>query len=233
MVDDVVMKGVMVIASQCVYRTLFVVAYASHKNLQLVDLLARFYNRDALRVHVVIHFCLSARNLMMKHLSILRHAKAQNLDESPTDFDRSLAPRGSKDAHQIGKILADSEPSIDWIVSSPAQRTRETASAVVDVLGFKRGVVWQDEIYAGNAEGLLKVLAQVPAEMGHVLLVGHNPGVEELTSGLVAGSPTRLGISMLPAGLAYLTLEIFAWSKIRWGCGTLHALLHPKRVRAK
>lgn len=169
----------------------------------------------------------------MKHLSILRHAKAQNLDDYPSDFARPLAPRGSKDARHIGKILAGADPAIDWVVSSPSQRTRETAGAVVDVLGFKRGVVWQDEVYEGSAEGLLKVLAQVPAEMGHVLLVGHNPGMEELTSGLVAGSSTRLGISMLPATLAYLTLEIFAWNKIRWGCGTLHALMHPKRVRAK
>lgn len=169
----------------------------------------------------------------MKYLSILRHAKAQNLEESSSDFERSLTPRGVKDAHHIGEILVGLEPSIDWIVSSPAQRTRETAAAVVDVLSFKRGVVWQDDIYEGNADGLLKVLAQVPPEMGHVLLVGHNPGMEELLSGLAAGSPSRLGVSMLPAGLAHLTLEIFGWNKIRWGCGTLHALVHPKRVRAK
>jgi len=169
----------------------------------------------------------------MKHLSILRHAKAQTFEESPTDFERSLTQRGVKDAHHIGQILADIEPAVDWVVSSPAQRTRETAAAVVGVLGFTRGVVWQDGIYEGSADGLLNVLAQVPPEMGHVLLIGHNPGVEELVSGLTAGSPTRLGISMLPAGLAHLTLEIFGWNKIRWGCGTLHALLHPKRVRAK
>lgn len=169
----------------------------------------------------------------MKHLSILRHAKAQHIEEFPTDFERPLTPRGVKDARHIGQILADSEPAIDWIVSSPAQRTRETAAAVVETLNFARGVVWQDEIYEGDADGLLNVLAQVPLDMEHVLLIGHNPGVEELVSGLSAGSPVRLGISMLPAGLAYLTLEVFGWNQIRWGCGRLHALVHPKRVRAK
>ena len=169
----------------------------------------------------------------MKYLSILRHAKAQHINEYPTDFERSLAPRGVKEAQHIGKVLAELEPTIDWIISSPAQRTRETTTFVVNALSFKRGVVWQDAIYEGVADGLLNLLAQVPNDMTHVLLIGHNPGMEELVSGLAAGSPARLGITVPTAGLAHLTLEIFGWNQIRWGCGTLHALLHPKKVRIK
>ncbi len=169
----------------------------------------------------------------MKNLSILRHAKAEHAEEYPTDIERPLTPRGYKDARQIGDLLTDVEPSIDWIVSSPAQRTRQTASAVTDALKFKRGILWQDAIYEADADTLLNVLAQVPDEMKHVLIIGHNPGMEELISGLVAGAPARMGITMPTSGLAHLTLEVFSWNQIRWGCGTLHSLVRPKLLRGK
>jgi phosphohistidine phosphatase len=169
----------------------------------------------------------------MKYLSVFRHAKAEHVDDFPTDFERPLTTRGQKDARFVGELLVDFEPPIDWIASSPAQRTRETADAVVAALKYKRGVVWQEAIYGAEAEALLSVLADVPVEMEHVLIIGHNPGMEELVSGLSAGSPTRLGITMATAGLAHLTLEIFGWNQIRWGCGTLHSLIRPKLVRGK
>jgi phosphohistidine phosphatase len=169
----------------------------------------------------------------MKYLSVLRHAKAEQAGAYPVDFDRPLTARGQKDTHQIGQILADFAPGIDWIVSSPAQRTRETAMTVSDLLNYKRAIVWQEAIYEADGERLLNVLAQVPVDMEHVLIIGHNPGMEELVSGLAAGSPRRLGIAMPTAGLASLTLEIFGWNQIRWGCATLHSLLRPKLLRGK
>src|SRR3954451_17617799 len=126
----------------------------------------------------------------MKYLSVFRHAKAEHSDDYPVDFERPLTSRGQKDAYQISEILAGFEPPIDWIVSSPALRTRETATVVTAALRFKRGVVWQDAIYEADAEALLNVLSQVPVEMEHALIIGHNPGMEELVSGLAAGSPS-------------------------------------------
>jgi phosphohistidine phosphatase SixA len=67
--------------------------------------------------------------------------------------------------------------------------------------------------------------------MEHVLIIGHNPGMQELISGLAAGSPQRLGINVPAAGLAHLTLEIYGWNQIRWGSGTLHSLIRPKLLR--
>jgi phosphohistidine phosphatase len=169
----------------------------------------------------------------MKHLSILRHAKAEPIADFPNDFDRPLTSRGVKDARHTGQLLATIAPAVDWIVSSPAQRTRDTADAVVEKLGFARGVIWQAAIYAAEAETLLTVIAQTPDDAEHLLIIGHNPGMAELVSGLVAGSPSRLGMHMPTAGLAYITLELFAWNKIRWGSGTLHFLLRPKLLRGK
>jgi phosphohistidine phosphatase len=169
----------------------------------------------------------------MKYLSVLRHAKAERTEDFATDIERPLTSRGQKDAHYMGEILTEIEPAIDWIVSSPSQRTRDTVAAVVSVLKFKRGVVWQDAIYEADAETLLAALSQVPDEVEHALIVGHNPGMEELVSGLAAGAPTRLALTMSAGSLAHLTLEIFGWNQIRWGCGSLHCLLRPKMLRGK
>ena len=169
----------------------------------------------------------------MKHLSVFRHAKAENINGFPTDFARPLTSRGQKDAHHMGKLLANVEPTIDWISASPSQRTRETTEAVLKAFNHKPAVIWQDAIYEAEAETLLAVLAEIPEEMEHVLIIGHNPGMAELISGLVAGSPTRMGIHLSTAGLAHLTLEIYSWNQIRWGCGTLHSLLRPKLLREK
>ena len=133
----------------------------------------------------------------------------------------------------MAQLLLVTDPPVDWIVSSPALRTRETAEALTTILKFKRGIVWQEGIYEAQADTLLDLLSQVPTEMEHAVLVGHNPGLEELISGLVAGSTARLGITLPTAGLAHLSLELFNWSQIRWGCGTLHSLLRPKFVRGK
>lgn len=169
----------------------------------------------------------------MKYLSILRHAKAERPEDYANDIDRPLTSRGHKDALYMGVILAEIEPAIDWIISSPAQRTRDTIHQVTNALKFKRAVVWQEAIYEAEAETLLTVLAQVPPAMEHVLLVGHNPGLEGLVSGLAAGAANRLQLTMATAGLAHLTLEIFGWNQIRWGCGSLHCLLRPKLLRSK
>src|SRR5262245_50192328 len=112
----------------------------------------------------------------MKFLSVFRHAKAEHVDDFPVDFDRPLTSRGQKDAYLVSEIIAGLEPAVDWIVSSPSLRTRETATVVTAALRFKRGVVWQDSIYEADAETLLNVLSEVPQEMEHVLIIGHNPG---------------------------------------------------------
>lgn len=167
----------------------------------------------------------------MKHLSILRHAKAERPEGYDVDAARPLTKRGFKDADAIGEILTQSEPSIDWIVSSPAQRTRETTETLLKQLPNSPKVVWHEPVYAANVVTLLDALRQVPANAEHVLLVGHNPGMEELTSTLCTGAPDRLHLHMATAAVAGLRLEIHGWSQVRPGCGTLLALIRPSLIR--
>lgn len=167
----------------------------------------------------------------MKSLTVLRHAKAERPDEYPSDLERPLTSRGQKDAAAIAGVIAGLKPAVDWIISSPALRTRQTTEQLVKTLNFKRQVVWDDTVYAATADSLLMALTTVPPEVEHVVLVGHNPGVQELISGLCAGAPDRLSLAVATGAFALLSLEIFWWNQIRWGCGELQLLIKPKVVR--
>jgi len=167
----------------------------------------------------------------MKTLTIIRHAKAESPEESANDFDRPLTPRGQKDAGYLAKFLTRLEPPIDWLISSPALRARQTTEQIAAELAVAESIVWQETLYLADAETLLRVLCEAPQDMEHVALVGHNPGMEELVAGLCTGSPPHLNLAMPTAALAHLQLEIFWWNQIRWGCGQLQLLVTPKVLK--
>ena len=167
----------------------------------------------------------------MKTLTIIRHAKAEIADGTQSDFDRALTKRGRKDARQISRVLTRCKEPIDWIISSPAMRTRSTTEAIVAELEFAGSVQWADSAYLGEAATWLMLLQEVPPEMNHVVVVGHNPGVAELVAGLVTGVPHRLNLHFPTAAVAQLETEIFWWNQIRWGCGQLRLLFTPKLLR--
>ncbi|MFN8486585.1 MAG: phosphohistidine phosphatase SixA [Caldilineaceae bacterium] len=167
----------------------------------------------------------------MKALTIIRHAKAELPDEYANDFDRPLTHRGRKDAGHIAQILAHLDPPVDWLISSPAVRAQQTAERIADKLNLNDNIAWQEAIYQADAEALLKVLSEAPQDMEHLVLVGHNPGMEELVAGLCTGAPPHLNLTMATGALAHLHLEIFWWNQIRWGCGQLQLLVTPKVLK--
>lgn len=167
----------------------------------------------------------------MKKLTIIRHAKAVEAAPSLTDFERPLTKRGLKDAERIGKLLAELTPTVDWLLSSPALRTRETTNTLVESLGYQGRVQWAESAYLAEAEIWLNLLGHIPPEVEHVTIVGHNPGIADLVAGLAAGMAPRLNLAFPTAALAHLELEIFWWNQIRWGCGQLQLLLTPRFLR--
>lgn len=167
----------------------------------------------------------------MKNLTIIRHAKAERPEGFATDFDRPLTERGERDAARIATPLGRLAPPVDWWLSSPAQRTRQTTDRMAAEIGYTHTIQWEPAIYEATAETLLDLLATIPQEVAHAVLVGHNPGVADLVCGLAAGVPSRLNLHMPTAGLAHLSLEIFWWNQIRWGAGRLDLLLTPKSLK--
>ncbi len=131
---------------------------------------------------------------MPRTLLLLRHAKSA-YPPGVADHDRPLAPRGQGDAPAAGRWLAEHYPAIDAVVLSPARRTRETWALVsAEAPGPWPDAVLEPRIYEAEAGSLLDVVRALPSTASEAILVGHNPGLEDL-AGFLAGDadPEALG----------------------------------------
>lgn len=169
----------------------------------------------------------------MRHLTLLRHGKAAAIEAPDGDSARPLTNSGRKQVKQAAKAVNKLSVPVDLIVSSPARRAAQTAELLAKRIGYEGRIIWREEIYAASAQGLLAVLAALPEDSQHVILVGHNPRVKELISGLCTGTVDRLNLHLPSAGLAHIQLEIFWWNQIRWGCGQLQLLTQPKYLKKR
>lgn len=113
-------------------------------------------------------------------LVILRHAKAANPEHTP-DIDRPLAERGRADAAAAGTWLTEQGYAPDVVLCSPARRTRETWHRVALALADAPEVRYEEALYGASALGLLELVTELPDDVGTAVLVGHNPGLSQLS----------------------------------------------------
>ena len=160
----------------------------------------------------------------MKLLSILRHAKSSWSDSSLDDHARPLNKRGLRDAPRMGALLREQGLVPETILSSTARRARDTAFAVAEAAGFPDEVRFTRSLYGADPDTWLEALRELPDTAGHALVVGHNPGLEELVALLVGES------HVLPtAALAVVELPIERWRAVDPGLpGSLRALWRPR-----
>lgn len=116
----------------------------------------------------------------MKTLLLLRHAKSSWKDDSLDDHDRPLNERGKKEAPKMGQLLLDQHLLPDIILSSDAKRCRRTIEKVCEAAGYRGETILTSELYLANPATYLKALARLPEHVSRVLVVGHNPGMEQL-----------------------------------------------------
>lgn len=161
----------------------------------------------------------------MKTLLLLRHAKSDWGDSSLRDFDRPLADRGERDAPRIGKALRKSGVTPDIIVASPAARARATVQAAMKAAKVELKVTFDESIYGASSAELMKIIRRLPDANGCALLVGHNPGFEDLV-GRLTGSQER----MPTAALACIEFQIEHWDDVNDGQGKLAWRLTPKQL---
>jgi phosphohistidine phosphatase len=171
---------------------------------------------------------------MPRELLILRHAKSDWDGNAQSDFARPLAKRGQKDAPRVGAWMYREGLVPDLVVSSPAERARQTTQAVCKGLDYKRkAVVWDQAIYEAAVADLLGLLARLPANAKTVLLVGHNPGLEELLVYLVGDDVGELDDGKLLPTAALARLEMpDNWSDLTPGCAQLINITLPKTLRS-
>ncbi|MET0268917.1 MAG: histidine phosphatase family protein, partial [Sphingomonas sp.] len=116
----------------------------------------------------------------MKKLTLLRHAKS-GWDEPVTrDFDRPLSEKGRRGAKAMGRYMRDEGLTYDHVVASPAVRVVDTLDELWDGYGRSLSAVLDKRIYLASCVTLLDVVHDAPDEAGHILLSGHNPGMEDM-----------------------------------------------------
>jgi len=167
----------------------------------------------------------------MRELQILRHAKSAWPEGVPDDM-RPLKPRGIRDAQRLGAWLLAQQLSPELIISSPAQRARETTKNVCKGLKNKNfaQIHFDERIYEASLGTLKKVLADCPADFQRIMLVGHNPGLEDLLLDLVAGvEADEDGKLLATATLARVQLPD-DWRNLAAYCGQLLSLNRAARL---
>lgn len=172
---------------------------------------------------------------MPRELLILRHAKSAWDTGAASDFERPLAPRGRKAAPRVGRWLAGQGLVPDYVVSSPAERARQTVEAVCTELGLgTENIRWDRRIYGGWTRTLIDVLRGSPASAGRVLIAGHNPGLEDLLESLCSErieSPPD-GKLMPTAAVALLRVDL-PWADLQPGCAALLSLIRPRQLKTR
>ncbi len=163
----------------------------------------------------------------MRTLLLLRHAKSSRKDTSVKDFDRPLNQRGLKAAPSVGRLIRKRKLQPDLVLSSPAERARQTTELVLEGAGLKIEVRHDERIYEATVARLFEVVAQIEDDANVAMLVGHNPGLEELVVSLTGES-----LSMPTAALACIELDIEKWNKVRAGAGRLEWLVKPKELKS-
>jgi phosphohistidine phosphatase len=167
---------------------------------------------------------------MRKELWLLRHGKSDR-DLAVDDFDRPLKKRGKRAAQQIGEGLHQQHLIPDWIVSSPAKRAFSTAKIVHKALAVESLDLNLDKrLYQEGFERLKTVLAECPITARRVLLVGHNPELEDLLIHLVGAAKLPDTDKLLPtATLVRLTMPD-DWSHLEAGSAELLSITLAKHL---
>lgn len=164
----------------------------------------------------------------MPVLYLLRHAKSNWDDAALADRDRPLAPRGRKAAAAIGRYLAEKGAAPGLLLCSPALRCRETLEAVRALLPTAGDVVVEAPLYGAGPEDLLARLRAVPETTASVMLVGHNPSMEELAAELAGPEAApRLG-GRFPTGALAIYDVAGSWSDLGSEPATLRDFVVPR-----
>jgi len=169
---------------------------------------------------------------MSRELLILRHAKSAWSTGAASDFDRPLAKRGRRDAPRVGRFLLGQGLVPDFVVSSPAERAKQTVIGVCEQLGIGPDQInWDSRIYHGYAGSLLNVLNEVPDHANRVLIAGHNPGLEILLQNLCNHEvPIPDDYKLMPTA-AVAHLEILSeWKNLEGGQARLLNLTRSRTL---
>ena len=169
----------------------------------------------------------------MKTLTLLRHAKSGWDDMTLRDFDRTLNAKGQRAAQVVGRSLRTGEARFDRVVASPAVRVVETLKHVARGYGGSLSPEWDRRLYLASVASLIDVIHEQDDAHARLLVVGHNPGLEELALALVPESATgphraEIEAKFPTASVATMTFAVDRWADVATGGATLTGFTRPR-----
>jgi phosphohistidine phosphatase len=171
---------------------------------------------------------------MTHRIHLLRHAKSSWDDPALADHERPLAKRGRKAAALLGEHLRDAGVAPDLVLCSSAARAVETLEGIRSGLAPDTRVEVEAGLYGAGVQALLRRLRALPEDVGSVMLIGHNPAIEELATELAgpgsdADAGDRMRVKYPTGGLATLVFD-GPWGDLDWEVATLDAFVVPKQL---
>lgn len=168
-----------------------------------------------------------------KRLILFRHAKS-SWSEGVEDHERPLADRGKKAAPVMGHYIAKHRLEPDLALVSTARRAQDTWSRALRAMKGKVEARNVRDIYMAPAERLLSVVQGTAPKIGTLMLVGHNPGLEDLAKLLMKEGAGEAGMRLREkfptAAIAVLSFEVGAWAEVMPGSGSLDRFVTPKSI---
>jgi phosphohistidine phosphatase len=170
----------------------------------------------------------------MKTLYLMRHAKAGWDDPQQRDFDRPLTPRGEAAAVLMGRFLRAQSISVDVLLASPAVRNAMTWDRLESSWKSSLAPIFEQSIYMATVDTLLGLVQASPRSAKAMMLLGHNPGMEDLSFKLI-GDGDEGGIDLLDHGfttaaIAELSFDVADWSDITAKSATLQRFITPRSL---
>jgi phosphohistidine phosphatase len=164
----------------------------------------------------------------VKHLYLLRHAKSSWDEPGLDDRERPLNKRGRRAAKAMARHLRDEGVAPQLVLCSPAVRTRQTLERIEPALG-KRRVQVEPALYGAGVGELLAQVRAVPERLDSVLVIGHNPGLQDLAVGLARPGPgtEELAAKFPTAALATLAFR-GRWKELDAGGAELVGYVRPR-----
>jgi phosphohistidine phosphatase len=167
-------------------------------------------------------------------LYLLRHAKSSWDDPDIPDRDRPLSPRGLRACELVAEYLRRQEITPWLVLCSSSTRTRQTLEGVSAGFSYPVAALVEHGLYGAGAADLLDRLRLVDGSVASVMLVGHNPAIQELAANLVR--PTTSGEALgdkFPTG-ALATLELArTWTELAPGSATLTEFVNPRELKVR
>ncbi|WP_330292518.1 SixA phosphatase family protein [Streptomyces sp. NBC_00576] len=163
----------------------------------------------------------------LRRLVVLRHAKSA-WPTGVDDHDRPLGPRGLRDAPAAGRALAEADCLPDLALCSTAERARRTLELAAAEWGAPAPVRHDPRLYGADVPELLAVVREVPPTVGTLLLVGHNPGLEELVLELAGDALDTVRTKFPTSAVAVLAWHGDSWHDLAPGTALLTDMIVPR-----